>query len=91
MLFGQNTFQATLAVCVTLIVAFVATGFASSAYHRERTSLGVLHYNRGQALQGRGELEPALEEYRKALLYGPNKNGLPAIAGHGFVGRRKAG
>ncbi len=73
MLFGQNTFQATLTVCVTLVVAFVATGFASSAYHRERNSLGALHYNRGQALQGRGELDPALEEYRKALLYGPNQ------------------
>ena len=73
MLFGQNTFQATLTVCVTLVVAFVATGFASSAYHRERTALGVVHYNRGQALQGHGQLEPALEEFRKALLYAPNK------------------
>ncbi|MDQ2841124.1 MAG: tetratricopeptide repeat protein [Acidobacteriota bacterium] len=73
MLFGQNTFQATLTVCVTLVLAFVATGFASSAYHKERTSLGVSHYNRGKALETHGELEPALEEYRKALFFSPDK------------------
>ncbi|MDQ2843253.1 MAG: tetratricopeptide repeat protein, partial [Acidobacteriota bacterium] len=73
LLFGQNTFQATLTVSVTLVLAFVATGFASSAYHRERTTLAATHFERGQALENHEELEPALEEYRKALLFSPDK------------------
>ncbi|MBV8866529.1 MAG: tetratricopeptide repeat protein [Acidobacteriaceae bacterium] len=73
MLFGQNTFQATLTVSVTLVLAFVVTGFASTAYHRERTKLAAAHFARGQALEIHGELEPALEEYRKALLFSPDK------------------
>ncbi len=72
MRFGQNTLQATLTVCVTLIVAFVVTAFASSAYHREQRSLGQVHFGRGQAMQARGELTPALEEYRQALIFAPN-------------------
>ncbi len=72
MLFGQNTFQATLTVCVTLVGAFIATGFASSAYHRERAALGVSNYDQGRALETHGDLEQALEEYRKALLYSPD-------------------
>lgn len=72
MLFGQNTFQATLTVCVTLVIAFVVTGFASSSYHQEQRSLGQQHYALGQSLQARGELESALEEYRKALIFAPN-------------------
>ncbi len=73
LLFGNNTFQATLTVCVSLVGAFVLTGFASSAYHRERTALGIMHYNDGRALEKRGQLESALEEYRKALLFAPDK------------------
>ena len=72
MLFRQNTFQATLTVCVMLVTAFVVTGFASSAYHRKRTALGVSHYDNGRTLQAKGQLEPALEEYRKALLFSPD-------------------
>jgi tetratricopeptide (TPR) repeat protein len=73
LLFAQNTFQATLTVCVTLVTAFVVTGFASSAYHRERAALGVRNYNNGRALEAHGSLEPAIEEYRKALLFTPDK------------------
>ena len=73
MLFPQNTFQATLTVCITLVGAFVVTGFASSAYHRERNALGVMHYNQGRSLESQDQLEPALEEYRKALLFTPDK------------------
>jgi tetratricopeptide (TPR) repeat protein len=72
LLFAQNTFQATLTVCVTLVAGFIVTGFASSAYHRERNTLGVSHYDRGYVLETHGDLEPALEEYRKALLYSPD-------------------
>jgi len=71
--FGQNTLQATLTVCVTLVIGFVATGFASSAYHRKRDALGVQHYQAGLALEHRGQLEPALEEYRQALIFSPDK------------------
>jgi tetratricopeptide (TPR) repeat protein len=71
-LFGQNTFQATLTVSVALILAFVVTGFASSSYHRKQAALATAHYNRGYALESRSELEPALEEYRKALLFAPD-------------------
>ena len=31
-----------------------------------------MHYDRGYALESHGELEPALEEYRKALLFAPD-------------------
>ena len=58
---------------MTLIAAFVVTGFASSRYHRRRTALGVLHYNEGRLREAHGELEPAIEEYRKALIFEPNK------------------
>ncbi len=69
----QNTFWTTVTVCVTLIAAFVATGFASSAYHRERTALGVQHYDLGRSLESHDELESALDQYRKALFFAPDK------------------
>jgi tetratricopeptide (TPR) repeat protein len=55
-----------------LIITFTLTAFASRAYRRERTDLGIQHYNRGKLLEARSELDPALEEYRKALLFAPN-------------------
>lgn len=70
--FATNTLQATLAVCGTLLVTFIATGFASSAYHRERDKLGIQHYDRGKSLEQKGEVDRALEEYRKSLLFAPN-------------------
>jgi tetratricopeptide (TPR) repeat protein len=72
LLFGQNTFQATVTVCVTLVAVFIITGFASTAYHRKRDALATVHYNRGSALENHGQLQPALEEYRKALLFSPD-------------------
>jgi tetratricopeptide (TPR) repeat protein len=71
--FGQSTLQATVTVCVALVITFTLTAFASSAYHRQREALGTEHYDRGCALEQRGELDAALEEYRKALLFAPNK------------------
>jgi tetratricopeptide (TPR) repeat protein len=70
--FAHNTLQATLTVCITLVAAFALTGFASSAYHRKREALGTEHYDRGHSLETHGELEAALEEYRKALLFAPD-------------------
>ncbi|HLH01253.1 MAG TPA: tetratricopeptide repeat protein [Bryobacteraceae bacterium] len=72
MRFGQSTLRATLTVCGTLLVTFVVTGFASSAFHREREKLGIAHYDAGKSLEQKGELDPALDEYRKALLFAPN-------------------
>jgi len=69
--FGQSTLQATLTVCGALVITFVVTGFASSAYHRERDKLGREHYALGKSLETRGVLDDALEEYRKALLFAP--------------------
>jgi tetratricopeptide (TPR) repeat protein len=70
--FAHNTFQATLTVCVTLVAGFALTGFASSAYHRKRDALGTEHYDRGLSLEMHGQLEAALEEYRKTLLFAPD-------------------
>ena len=56
-----------------LVLAFVVTGFASSAYRRERTTLGEAHFQEAQNLVNRGEVESALEEYRKALLFAPDR------------------
>jgi Flp pilus assembly protein TadD len=70
---AQSTLRATSTVCVTLILAFVITGFAASAYRRERTLLGVQHFEAAQALVRRGDATAALEEYRKALIFSPDK------------------
>lgn len=72
MQFRQNTVQATLTVCATLVAAFVVTGFASAAYHRKRADLGASYYARGHNFETRGDVEQALEEYRKALLFAPD-------------------
>ncbi|MBV8552898.1 MAG: tetratricopeptide repeat protein [Acidobacteriaceae bacterium] len=69
----QGTFRTILVVSAVLILAFVATGFASSAYHREKQLLGEEHYKEGQQLAARGETEAAAEEYRKALLFSPEE------------------
>ncbi len=70
---GQTTLQATLTVCITLVAAFVVTGFASRAYHRERTTLGAQHFEQGQRLEAKGDTEAALEQFRKSLFFWPDK------------------
>jgi tetratricopeptide (TPR) repeat protein len=60
-------------VTVVLVVAFVTTGFLSSAYRQARLERGHRHYEIGQALQRAGNLEGAAEEYRKALLFLPDE------------------
>ena len=56
-----------------LILAFVVTGFASSAYRRERTTLGRAHFVDAQAMLKRGDVKGSLEGYRKALLFSPDR------------------
>jgi tetratricopeptide (TPR) repeat protein len=69
---GSN-FRAGISVTVVLVIAFVATGFLSSAYRQARIERGHRHYEIGQALQSAGNLEGAAEEYRKALLFLPDE------------------
>ncbi|HXE14655.1 MAG TPA: tetratricopeptide repeat protein [Bryobacteraceae bacterium] len=68
-----NNFRAGVSVTAVLVVAFVVTGFLSSAYHRAGIARGHRHYEIGQALQRAGNLEGAAEEYRKALLFLPDE------------------
>ncbi len=56
-----------------LIGALVFTGFATSFYRQERNSFGEMHYRRGQALRESGKPGDAAEEFRKALLFSPDK------------------
>jgi hypothetical protein len=68
----RNTVQTTVLVCAALVAAIVVTGFASSAYKRERVRLGQLHYQQGRELAARGDLGEGIEEYRRALLFSPD-------------------
>jgi tetratricopeptide (TPR) repeat protein len=70
---GFTTLRATVYVLVALVLSFVVTGAISSAYRRERLSLGESHYKRGQLLAGQGDVEAAVDQYREALLYLPNQ------------------
>jgi tetratricopeptide (TPR) repeat protein len=62
-----------VSVVVVLVFSFALTGAISSAYRRERLSLGESHYERGQLLAGQGETEAAVDQYREALLFLPNQ------------------
>jgi len=64
--------RATVSVCAVLALSFVVTAFVSSAYRRERETLGRRHYDQGQRLQSNGNVRGAIEEYREALLYSPD-------------------
>jgi Flp pilus assembly protein TadD len=64
--------MATLTVCVTLLSAFALTAFSSSVYHKKKEGLGSAHYQLGRTFETHGEVESALDEYRKALLFLPD-------------------
>jgi tetratricopeptide (TPR) repeat protein len=55
------------------VLAFIGTGFLSSAYRRARENQGHRHYALGEALASAGNVEAAAEEYRKALLFLPDE------------------
>lgn len=69
---GPSTFRALVLVSIALTVAFLVTGFASSAYRREKRMMADRHYAQGQKLAARGDLSAAAEEYREALLFAPD-------------------
>lgn len=73
MFLTQTTLRATVSVCVLLVLSIVATGFVSSAYKKERASLGQAHFEHGQAYAAGGEMGPAIEEYRQALIFSPDQ------------------
>ena len=72
MFFSTNSFRLTASITL-LVLAFAVTGFISSAYWREKQALGEEHYKVGQQLESKGDLSDAVEEYRKALLFSPDK------------------
>jgi tetratricopeptide (TPR) repeat protein len=51
---------------------FALTGFCTSFYKHQRTNLGKHHYAEGQRLESSGELDAAVEEYRRALIFAPD-------------------
>ncbi len=68
-----NPFRIIIFISLLLALALGVTGFISSAYQREKQSLGEQHYVLGQQLERKGDLPAAVEEYRKALLFSPDK------------------
>lgn len=69
---GPSTFRTLVIVSTALAVAFIVTGFASSAYRREKRVIADRHYAQAQKLVARGDLNAAAEEYREALLFAPD-------------------
>ncbi|MFL6447458.1 MAG: tetratricopeptide repeat protein [Bryobacteraceae bacterium] len=55
-----------------LIGMFVVTGFCTSFYKHQRANLGGRHYAEGQRLESTGDIEAAVEEYRRALIFAPD-------------------
>lgn len=56
-----------------LVLAFLVTGFINAAYRREKTSLGESHYSKGLRMERASDAGGAVEEFRKALIYSPDK------------------
>ena len=71
---GFTTIRSIVYVGIALIAAFTVTGAISSTYKRERLSLAEQHYNQGQNLQGQGDLEAAVDQYREAILFVPDNS-----------------
>jgi Flp pilus assembly protein TadD len=51
---------------------FALTGFCTSVYKHQRTNLGRRHYADGQRLEAAGDIQAAVEEYRRALIFAPD-------------------
>lgn len=72
MFLDKTNLRSTTLIAIVLVVAFALTGFFSSAYQREKRTLGRRHYSEGIALEKKGDLAAAVEEYRKALIFSPD-------------------
>jgi Flp pilus assembly protein TadD len=79
--FIRTNLRAAISVSIILLIAILFTGFLSSAYKRERQARAQQHFNHGQALTRSGDLNGAVDEYRKALVFSPDdKNYRLALA-----------
>ncbi len=89
MFLTQTTLRATVSVCALLVLAVVGTGFVSSAYKRERASLGQTHFERGQAFAAAGRTGQAIEEYRQALIYSPDETDYRLSLARALIGAKR--
>jgi Flp pilus assembly protein TadD len=72
LLFERTSFRSTGLVSALLVGTFALTGFCTSIYKHQRTNLGRRHYADGQRLETGGDVESAVEEYRRALIFAPD-------------------
>lgn len=72
LLFERTNFRSTGLVSALLVGMFALTGFCTSVYKHQRTNLGRRHYAEGQRLESTGDIDSAVEEYRRALLFAPD-------------------
>lgn len=68
----SSTLRLVVGIALLLGVAISGTGFVTSRYKREKLLLGRNHYDRGLELQRASELNDAVEEFRKALIFCPD-------------------
>lgn len=73
MFLNKNTFRVTTSVSILLVLAFLVTGFINAAYRKEKVALGESHYSKGLRLEKTSDATGAVEEFRKALIYSPDK------------------
>ncbi len=74
MFHDKTILRVSISVSILLVLAFALTGFLSSVYRREKVELGEMHFTLGQQMEKKSDVEGAVEEYRKALLYSPDKS-----------------
>jgi tetratricopeptide (TPR) repeat protein len=72
LLFERTNFRSTGLVSALLVGMFALTGFCTSFYKHQRTTLGQRHYAEGQRLESTGDIQAAVEEYRRALIFAPD-------------------
>lgn len=73
MFLDKTNLRVSISIAILLVLAFTGTGFLSSVYRRQKAALGERHYQAGRQLDARADVEGAVEEFRKALLYSPDK------------------
>lgn len=72
MLFEKTNLRSTVLVSAFLVGVFALTAFCSSIYKHQKRTLGERHYSQGIGLEKKGDLEAAVEEYRRALIFSPD-------------------
>jgi len=72
LLFEGTNFRSTGLVSALLVGMFALTGFCTSFYKHQQSTLGKRHYAEGQRLESTGDIDAAVEEYRRALIFAPD-------------------